>query len=411
MVDRWQQASGPGAYVVLQTFEGYQDCPAQPDGWYPALADGADSAQTPSGITIRPGLWRGDEDQPALSRDLRRWAADIRAMAAAGGPFQLIATFNGWGEGSAVEDAQEWPGMAGFGQYLDALHFDGDLAQLFPYPIYLPFIKHDVYALLVGAGDIAVCPDFMGARKTASLLERYPDAAIFTAGDNTQSNGTEDEFRNCFDPSWGRFKSRIHPSPGNHDANTDQLAPYFNYFGDAAGERGKGYYSYELGDWHVISLNSNCELAGGCRAGSPQEQWLKADLAVHPAGCTLAYWHAPMFNSGHHGNYGEMIDLWRNLYDAGAELIINGHDHHYERFAPQDPDGNADPERGIREFIVGTGGAWFQDITWDPQPNSEVIIQNVHGLLKLELISAHYNWEFVPVPGSEATDAGTQMCH
>jgi hypothetical protein len=175
----------------------------------------------------------------------------------------------------------------------------------------------------------------------------------------------------------------------------------------------QGYYSYEAGAWHIVVLNSNCAEVGGCQAGSPQERWLRADLQAHPAGCTLAYWHHPLFSSGtnpSHARHPEMRPMWQALYEAGAELVLNGHEHNYERFAPQDPDGHPDPKRGIREIVVGVGGRHFHPLL-EPTPNSEARSDKALGVLKLTLHPTSYDWEFVPVVDRSFRDTGTGVCH
>lgn len=258
--------------------------------------------------------------------------------------------------------------------------------------------------VLVGAGDIARC-DSPGAAATAALVERTP-GVVFTAGDNAYPNGSAENFARCYDPAWGRFRARTLPAVGNHDARSAGAAPYFEYFGPNAGPAGRGYYSYDLGGWHVVVLNST----GDVGRGSAQERWLRADLAAHPARCTLAYWHHPRFSSGPHGNSAKMADLWRTLYDAGADVVISGHDHLYERFAPQTADGRPDPARGIREFVVGTGGASHYAIK-QIRPNSEVRDGQTFGVLRLALEADGYAWTFVPVPGGNFRDAGRGRCH
>jgi hypothetical protein len=259
-------------------------------------------------------------------------------------------------------------------------------------------------AVLVGAGDIADCGDNADAG-TAALLDTIP-GTIFTAGDNAYSSGTAAQFARCYDPTWGRHKARTRPAPGNHDYRTADGGPYYRYFGATAGPAGRGYYSYDLGGWHIISLNSNVPMS----AGSAQERWLRADLAAHPATCTLAYWHHPLFSSSDHGNTPGARPLWQALYDAGADVAIAGHDHVYERFAPQTPAGAPDPARGIREFVVGTGGA---DLYQFPtlQRNSEVRNNTTHGVLKLTLRPTGYDWEFVPAAGGTFRDSGSGTCH
>jgi hypothetical protein len=263
--------------------------------------------------------------------------------------------------------------------------------------------------VFVGAGDIAECwlgwvNWFGGAGATATLLDRIA-GTVFTTGDHVYQDGTAEEFRNCYEPTWGRHKARTRPSPGNHDYNVPDAGPYYTYFGDLAGPPGRGYYSYDLGAWHVVSLNSNIV----AEAGSEQERWLREDLAAHQTRCTLAYWHHPLFSSGRRGNRSHMRDIWRVLYEFGVDVVVNGHDHIYERFAPQTPDGETDAERGIREFIVGTGGSHlyhFEKI----RPNSEVRDNSTYGVLKLTLHATSYDWEFIPVPGGTFRDAGSAAC-
>lgn len=259
-------------------------------------------------------------------------------------------------------------------------------------------------ATLVGAGDIATCGN-SGDERTADLLDDIA-GTVFTVGDNAYPDGTLEQFEQCYDPSWGRHKSRTRPVPGNHEYHTQAASGYFGYFGSRAGDPTKGYYSYDLGGWHVIALNSNLSMA----PGSPQELWLRADLADHPARCTLAYMHHPRFSSGaEHGNSFSPKPLWDALYDAGAEVVISGHDHTYERFAPQTPAGDLDMSDGIRQFVVGTGGGGLYAFN-QPQPNSEVR-RSTHGVLQLTLYPDRYDWEFVPAQGSNFTDSGSASCH
>jgi 3',5'-cyclic AMP phosphodiesterase CpdA len=264
--------------------------------------------------------------------------------------------------------------------------------------------------LLIGAGDIA---DSGGdAEQTAELLGLFPDALIFAAGDNAYGEGTIGQYNNYFHPTWGKHKARIRPVPGNHEYRTGGAAGYFDYFEGQAGTRGQGWYSFDHGDWHIVALNSNCG-AVGCAAGSAQEKWLRDDLKASSAKCTLAFLHHPLFTSGEHNGDGDLDDtrpLWQALYDAGADVILAGHDHNYERFAPQDPNGNKDTAKGIRLFVVGTGGRELRDVG-DPEPNSEVLNDQALGIIKLTLHAAQYQWEFVPVEGSTFTDSGTDLCH
>jgi hypothetical protein len=260
---------------------------------------------------------------------------------------------------------------------------------------------------MVGAGDIAFCNSF-GDDATAALIDRIA-GTVFTLGDNSQDTGTPDQFRNCYGPSWGRHLARTRPTVGNHDRLTPGATGYFGYFGAAAGPDGRGYYSYELGAWHVVVLDSNCWDVGGCEKGSPQERWLRTDLALHPADCTLAMWHHPRFSSGFAGNHVDYRDIWTALSDNHAEVVLSGHDHDYERFTPQDADGRLDPAHGIREFVVGTGGAYALPFV-KLAANSEVRHTGTFGVMKLDLRADGYSWTFVAVPGDSFTDSGQASC-
>jgi hypothetical protein len=263
--------------------------------------------------------------------------------------------------------------------------------------------------VLVGAGDIASCSS-SGDEATANLLDNI-QGTVFTLGDNAYENGSSSDYTNCYGPSWGRHKARTKPTPGNHEYRTANAAGYYGYFGASAGDATKGYYSYDLGEWHIIVLNSNTDCVMiSCATGSAQETWLRADLAANTKMCTLAYWHHPRFNSGgEHGNDISVAPLWQALYDFGADVVLNGHEHVYERFAPQNPSGIADP-LGIRQFTVGTGGKNhypFGAIL----PNSEAHDASSFGVLKLTLHSSSYDWQFIPVAGANFTDSGTGNCH
>ena len=255
-----------------------------------------------------------------------------------------------------------------------------------------------VAGVLVGAGDIAEC-NGSGDEATAALLDSI-GGTVFTAGDNVYPDGTLAEFNNCFNPSWGRHKGRMAPAPGNHDYHLSGASGYDTYFGNADGGPAF-YYAYEVGGWRIYSLNSevmsNAEVA-----------WLQGDLAANPRQCVMAYWHHPLFSSGFHGNDGGVKPLWDVLYAAGAELVVNGHDHSYERFAPQTPAGAA-AANGIREIVVGTGGANLRPFE-RVQANSEVRDFSTYGVLKLTLSPGAYQWEFVPAGGG-FRDSGSGTCH
>jgi hypothetical protein len=269
--------------------------------------------------------------------------------------------------------------------------------------------------VLVGAGDIAGCSSLAGAEATAKLIEQIP-GTVFAAGDLAYDRGTAEEFSKCYGTTWGKFKDRTRPTPGNHEYASPGGLAYFAYWGEQAGPRGKGYYSYDLGGWHVVALNTNCNApgVGGCGAGSEQEKWLKKDLEQHPKSCIVAYGHHALFSSGLlkiHAVHPELRDLWRDLFAAHADLMLVGHEHSYERFAPQDPDGHLDPEHGIREIVVGTGGR-SHDPLGLATPNSERRNADSFGVLKVTLSPGKYAWEFIPVSGEEGFhDSGEGTCH
>jgi acid phosphatase type 7 len=259
--------------------------------------------------------------------------------------------------------------------------------------------------VFVGAGDIADCSGDDEA--TAQLLDNIP-GTVYTLGDNAYPSGTAAQFSNCYDPTWGRHKARTRPAVGDNDYNTSGAVPYYNYFGAAAGNPNEGYYSFDLGTWHIIVLNSNCSEVGGCSPSSAQGQWLQADLAANSSACILAIHHEPYFSSK--GGDSSLRDFWEPLYQAGADIVLSGHRHMYERFAQQNSNGVAEPGRGIRQFVVGTGGAGLTSAPSSAAPNSQVRNNNTHGVLKLTLHASSYDWQFIPIAGQTFTDSGTTQC-
>ena len=257
-------------------------------------------------------------------------------------------------------------------------------------------------AVFVGAGDVDGCgrlePEY-----TARLLDRIP-GTVFVAGDATYPSGTMASYTNCYGPTWGRHLWRTFAVPGNHDYYADGGAAFFAYFGSAAGPPGLGYFSHTLGAWHVIMLNSMIP----AQAGTPQYEWLRQDLAASTAACTVAVWHHPLFSSGQNGNSPFMRDVFNLMYQHGVDVVVNGDDHIYERFAPQDANARAS-SRGIREFIVGTGGYALYD-RGKTQANSEVFENRTYGVLKLTLRSGRYDWEFIPIAGQTFRDSGSGTC-
>ena len=267
-------------------------------------------------------------------------------------------------------------------------------------------------AILVGAGDIADCGS-PGDEATAALLDGI-GGTVFTAGDNAYENGTLAEYLACYHPSWGRHRARTRPAPGNHEYNSGGLG-YFAYFAERAGPPGLGYYSYDVGRWHVVVLNSNFEYSEyvayyGELDPLLQKTWLRSDLAANRSLCTLAYFHHPRFSSGLHGNQPQMQAIWEILYEHGVDVVVAGHDHDYERFAPQDANGTADPATGIRQFVVGTGGRDLRAFH-DVQPNSEVRYNDGFAVIKFVLHPTRYHWELVAAPGGAIVDSGKDECH
>lgn len=289
--------------------------------------------------------------------------------------------------------------------------------------------------VIAAAGDIAcdpTDPQFNNTnggatnchmRATSDLFNVIKPQAVVTLGDNQyEAGGNLNNILKSYDPTWGRFNNITKSTIGNHEGGEGgSTAGYFSYFGPAAGDPNTGYYSWDLGSWHLIALNSNCGTyvfngsKNGCENGSPQEIWLKNDLASHHNVCTLAYWHVPRFSSGssHHNDASTdtvYTAFWNDLYNGGAELVLNGHDHDYERFGPLRPDGTVDTARGIREFIVGTGGKNHYSFTSVVQ-GSEVRDIGTYGVLKLTLHATSYDWEFVPEAGKSFIDKGSGNCH
>jgi hypothetical protein len=299
------------------------------------------------------------------------------------------------------------------------------IALLAAFGLAAPLASAPADPTIVAAGDIA-CDVLPNAPKeevddrsgptdcrmvqTADLIARLHPAAVLPLGDEQYADGAYAAFQSSYGPTWGRFDAIAHPVPGNHEYLTLGADGYFRYFGERAGERGRGYYSYDIGAWHFVAINANCGHAAGCGPGSPQERWLASDLASHKSACTLAYWHQPRFSSGNHHSDANYQPFWEDLYAARADIVLNGHDHDYERFDPQTPSGAADAARGIREFVVGTGGK--SHYTFRQTEASSVVRNNTDfGVLALTLHPHGYDWRFVPVRVGGFSDSGSGRCH
>lgn len=261
--------------------------------------------------------------------------------------------------------------------------------------------------ILLAAGDIGDCSSD-GARLTAQLIASRP-GTVAALGDTAYPYGSTDNFARCYDPTWGLFKVRTRPAIGNHEYLTENAGPYFTYFGRKAASPG-GYYSYTLGRWHIIAINSNCDEIGGCGAGSAQLRWLRNNLASHPARCTLAYWHHARFSSGLHGSNEFMQPIWATLAKAGVDIVLSGHDHHYQRYAPLNAAGKVDWKRGMREFVVGTGGGPLYPVA-GTTAGSRKIIAFRWGVLRLKLDDNRAYWRFLSTPSGRILDSGSSGCH
>jgi hypothetical protein len=262
-------------------------------------------------------------------------------------------------------------------------------------------------ATLVGAGDIASCGSNADSQ-TAALAQSIP-GIVFTAGDNVYLDGSPTYYTNCYAPTWGMFRSRTRPVPGNHDYyNNPGAKGYFGYFRRRAGPAGRGYYKYDAGAWRIYALTSECAPSSACYQN--QYAWLKNDLATSPHDCVLAIWHRPRFSTGPHGSSTRMATIFQLLYDSGAEIVLSGHDHMYERYTPLDGSGTPDPVNGLREFVVGTGGASLYGFKTD-SPLIEVRDNTSHGVLRLDLSEGSYTWQFLPAGSGSFSDSGVGNCH
>lgn len=267
--------------------------------------------------------------------------------------------------------------------------------------------------VLLAAGDIAEC-DYQGDEATARILAEYPEATIAPLGDLAYPEGTLADFENCYDPSWGKYKRRTRPATGNHDHSTTNAQGYWDYFGERGGPFDRYHYSYELGAWHVVVLNSDCWRIEGCEPDDPQIEWLRGDLQLHDAACTLAYWHRPPFSSGRYGdpeNTQRVRPLWQAVVEGGVDLVLASHEHSYERFAPMNGVGNRDEDRGARLIVAGTGGGNLRRFENAPLPTTERRNDDTWGVVKLTLEPTGYTWEFLPVAGKSFTDSGSGTCH
>jgi hypothetical protein len=391
---------------VLQEFPGHDACPATdaPGDWYAVDPQQTAKSLPGSSYAISPS-----------ARNPDGWAAAVAGMVGSREPWQLITSFNDAVAGTDVQPAPAWSSATTYGDYLDALHADGA-------------------PTIAAAGDIACDPASSGyngglgdadscrQRKVSDVLVDQRLQRVLALGDNQYEDGQYSNFLLSYDPSWGRVKGFTSPAVGNHEYNSGPATGYFDYFngqGQAtgpAGARDKGYYSYDVGSWHVVVLNSNCseiDAGKGCAAGGAQASWLSADLAAHPNACTLAYAHHPRYSSGEHGSTDTLQPLWQILADGGVDVYLAGHDHDYERFAPTDANGLLDRAEGIRSFVVGTGGKSWRSFDTVVEQSEHQGGYEAFGVLDLALEPTGYRWDFVrdsEFPGPPL-DGGADRCH
>jgi hypothetical protein len=420
-VSRWAKGNAVGAHLVMDTVQGWPSCGSKPSDWYPDEPPKRAARAGRSSYVISPGHFAAADGVPASNRDLPGWASRVRAMRRSKARFQLVQSFNGWVDGTEIENAAEWISPTGFGWYLDVLEQRGAAPR--------ESRVQDVGAV----GDIVCDPSNQyfnngqgvgdKCRHTAvyDVLRRLPLDAFLMLGDGQYETGQLAAWAAGYDKTFGNLRAITYPSVGNHEylATPHDGKGYFDYWNGVgendgpAGRRSRGYYSFDLGAWHLVSLNTNCSRAGapnGCAYGSPQEKWLRADLQAHPNACTIAYFHQPLFSSGGEGPSVRATPLWRALRDYGTEVILNGHDHDYERFRMQTETGAADPSGGIRQWVVGTGGKNL--IPFKTQSPATVSRDDAtYGALELKLRERSYTWKFHPIAGKTYTDSGSGTCH
>jgi hypothetical protein len=419
-ISRWKRGNAIGAYLVMNTFDGASKCKSRPDAFYSDRADRG-ATRTSSAYAISPGYFRADEDLPQLNRDLPRWAARVRAWRRAKGVrWKIVNSFNDWVDGSAVEPATEWLSpKTKFGNYLDILHQAGKAP------------KEGRVQNVATVGDIVCDPsnqywnngngvgDKCRHKAVFDVIQSWqPLDAFLMLGDGQYETGQFGSWATGYDPTFGQIRAITYPVPGNHEylAQPRDGAGYFDYwngpgaFSGQAGDRDKGYYSFNLGAWHIVALNTNCSKAGGCQSGSTQEKWLRADLAKNPRPCTLAFWHQAYFTGGGEAPATRSFAFWRDLRSYGAEVVLTGHNHDYERFRPQVESGRYDPSGGLREFVIGTGGKNL--VPFISKPDGFVVRQDTtYGAVQLKLKERSYTWRFEPIAGKTFRDSGSANCH
>lgn len=462
-LSRWKQArSETGFYVVMKADPLSKGARAlDMDGWYEyAPAEAHYRARSPYYSFVSPGFWLNGAAE-RLTRDAAAFETAVKSMVASDATWKLTETWNEWGEGTGVEPADEVTqtvsgkakikvdGYPFKNLYVDILNRNlpplergtGAATTTGGSPVQPPATGSD--PVIVAAGDIAcdgtgkVTQTTCQYKATSDLVLSLNPNAVLMLGDDQYQSGKLSDYRAYYDPTWGRFKNITYPVLGNHQYGVNSAQGYFDYWNGAgnqagqAGKRGEGWYSFDLGAWHILALDGNCGKAptndgagriipdsNNCNAGSAQEQWLKTDLEANKnKQCIMAFWHEPYWTSGsrksaQEGNGAQTLPLIQDLYDYHADVVLTGHQHWYERFAKQDPNGDADPARGLREIIVGTGGKETHNVGSGPAfKNREVRDTSSFGVLKMTLHTGSYDWQFAPVPGYPFTDSGTATCN
>lgn len=454
IVDKWKQAA-PGWYLQLKVFSGYAACPSQPDSWHQYGPATALSKHGTHSMNASPGFWKFNEANPRLARNLDRWRTDLSTMADTNVQWKLITSLNEWGEGTAVEPATEWQTTNGMGDYLTAMRdvfvngkrWPGtgtttatatsttssstatstssssstptSSSTSTPTPTSTTTTTPPAGAVTVAAVGDAVCAPgkVQGTTNCAEMLvsEQIANAnvdAFLGLGDLQYESGTLSEFQQKYHPSFGRLNAKSYPAPGNHEWLTGNAQGYRDYFRGkvpAAVNVDRLYYSFNLGAWHIVSLDSDCSKVSGCSPGNPQYEWLKQDLAANDGKPTLVFWHHPRFTSADRGDSTHMVAVWNLLVtDKDAQLVLAGHEHMYERFTPMGA--TAPDPAGVRSFVVGTGGKnHICPSSSTRRAGSEVLNCNTYGPLILTLRADGYDWRFVPTPGTGTfTDQGSQ---
>lgn len=456
MLQRWSSANaqlGNHFYIVLKVFPGFETSSYQPDSWHqyaPAVRGGV---HAPYSAFVSPGFWLDDGSPERLVRNPSSFESAVKTMVNSNVTWKLTETWNEWGEGTSVEpgvhvrtnqttgaDELNTTGYPFENLYIDILKNNlpsleqGTGSQLTQVPSVTsspqttptPVLSPTPSSILtnqtiVAVGDMVCGQASTGAAckqmETSDLALSLNPSAVLVLGDVQYEQGALSDFQNFYEPSWGRLKNVTYPVVGNHEYLTANAQGYFDYFNGVgnstgkAGDRTKGYYAFNQGAWRIYVLNSNCSKVGGCHAGSPQETWLRSDLATNPKQCVLAAYHHPLRSSGGRETPA-VAPLFKALYDFGVEAVLAGHEHNYERFLPQDVNGVQDSSKGVVEFIVGTGGRNFTNFVTNT-PNLSTHNANTFGVLKMVLKSSAMDFEFVPIAGSNSgySDKGTITCH